>query len=84
MITGPYVTRYVIVVYGEHQLDLDAYWNLGFGGELLPDGDVPTLLYARVAFPTLAAAQAQFRLEKDAQAERSRTRPRPRPRRRKS
>ena len=81
MITGPYITKYVIVVYGEDQLDTDAYWNLDFDGELLPEGAEPTLLYARIAFPTVAAAQHQFRLETDAHAERSRHKPRPRPRR---
>jgi len=67
MITGPYITKPVVVPEHEEQvLDLDAYWNLGFDGEPLDGGDIPTLLYARVAFPSLAAAQNQFRLERDA------------------
>jgi hypothetical protein len=71
MITGPYITKPVTVPeHVEQVLDLDAYWNLGFDGEPLDDGE-PTLLYARVAFPSLAAAQSQFRLERDARRARN-------------
>lgn len=77
MITGPYITKPVVIPeHTEHVLDPDAYWNLDFDGTLLADGEAPTLLYARVAFPTVAAAQHQFRLEQDARAERSRPRSR--------
>lgn len=82
MVTGPYITKPVIVPeHTRHVLDLAAYWNLDFDGELLPDDAAPTLLYAKSAFPVVASAQRQFQLEKDAQAERSRHKPRPRPRR---
>lgn len=71
-ITGPYITKPVTVPeHVRYVLDLDAYWNLGFDGEPLSMDD-PALLYAKVAFPTLAAARHQFRLERDALAARTR------------
>lgn len=77
MITGPLVQKTVHVpAHDELVLDLDAYWNLGFDGEPLAAGESLTLLYAKAAFPTVAAAQKQFGLERDAQAERSRHKPR--------
>jgi hypothetical protein len=80
MITGPLIRKTVTVPeHDERVLDEGAYWNLDFDGEPLAEGEPLTLLYARVAFPTLAAAQHQFRIERQAQAERSRPRPRPRP-----
>jgi hypothetical protein len=67
MITGPFITKPVTVPeHVRHVLDVDAYWNLGFDGEPLAEGAPPTLLYARVAFPTLAAARHQFQLERHA------------------
>lgn len=88
-VTGPYITETVLVVECREELDLRAYWNLDFDGtelpltdpetgELVNDPD-PTLLYARVAFPTLAAAQHQFRIEKAAREAERVHRPRPRP-----
>jgi hypothetical protein len=80
MVYGPTVTKPVTVPeHVRHVLDLDAYWNLGFDGELLPGDGEPTLLYAKVAYPTVASAQAQFRLQADAQALRSAPKPRRRP-----
>jgi hypothetical protein len=66
-ITGPYITKPVTIPeHVEDVLDAGAYWNLGFDGEPLDDGELLTLLYAKVAFPTLSAAQHQFRIEKEA------------------
>lgn len=80
MITGPYITETIVTVSVEvssqEVLDLDAYWNLDFDGTPLEDGAIATLLYAKVAFTTLAAARQQFRLEQDAHAERNRPKPR--------
>jgi hypothetical protein len=69
------------VVECREQLDLDAYWNLDFDGSLLPAGEMPTLLYARSAWPRLKDAQEQWRLETDAMKERSRHKPQRRPHR---
>ena len=69
-VAGPWITETIVEVTVEVSsrdvLDVAAYWNLGFDGEPLPEGDDLTLLYAKVAFPTLAAAQAQWRLEREA------------------
>jgi hypothetical protein len=65
MITGPYITKPVLVPeHTEHVFDPDAYWNLDFDGTELPPGSNLTLLYARVAFPSLAAAQHQHKIER--------------------
>ena len=69
-ITGPYITETVIdvrlTVESREMLDLSQYWNLDFDGTEMPNMTDPTLLYAKVAFPTVAAAQRQFRLEREA------------------
>lgn len=67
MVNGPYITETVLTVQCYEQIDLDAYWNLDFDGTVLPRGEMPTLLYAKVAWPTLAAAQQQFRMQQLAQ-----------------
>jgi hypothetical protein len=77
MITGPYVTKAVLIPeHTEHHLDPDAYWNLDFDGTPLGADEPLTLLYAKVAFPALRDAQVQWQLEKDAHAERRRPRSR--------
>jgi len=60
----------------EEVLDADAYWNLDFDGTLLPEGADLTLLYARAAWPTLQAAQQQWRTERDALEHQRRPMPR--------
>lgn len=72
MVNGPIVTETVLIVETREELDLSAYWNLDFDGSLLGEGEPLTLLYAKVAWPTLAAAQEQFRLQEDAHRERTR------------
>lgn len=68
MVYGPVITKPVIVPeHIEQVLDLAAYWNLDFDGDPLAENEPATLLYAKVAYPTLAAAQDQFRLQTDAQ-----------------
>jgi hypothetical protein len=80
MIYGPVVTRPVVIpAHTEDQLDPGAYWNLDFDGTSLDEDAVPTLLYAKVAYPTLRAAQAQFDIQQAALRERQRPRPRKRP-----
>jgi hypothetical protein len=81
MINGRYVTHSVLTVECREELDADAYWNLDFDGQPLAEGEPLTLLYDKVAWPTVAAAQEQFRLQQDALAERHRHKPRPRPQR---
>jgi hypothetical protein len=76
MIYGPYITETVLTVECREEIDLGAYWNLGFDGAELPEGEAPTLLYAKVAWPTLRAAQAQFQLQQDALALQRRPKPR--------
>jgi len=78
MINGPYITHPVLTVQCREELDAGAYWNLGFDGEPLGEGEPLTLLYAKVAWPTVAAAQEQFRLGRDALAHRNQPRPRQR------
>jgi hypothetical protein len=64
MISGPLImTDVVVPEHTERVLDLTAYWNLDFDGELLTEDDPPTLLYAKVAFPVPSAARHQFDLE---------------------
>jgi hypothetical protein len=79
MITGPVVNQRVITVWSHDELDLSAYWNLDFDGTPLGEGQQPTLLYAKVAYPTLKAALAQFDIQQAALRERHRPRPRRRP-----
>ena len=76
MIYGPLVTECVIVVETRRELDPGAYWNLDFDGTPLGEGEPLTLLYARVAYPTLKAARAEFAMQQDAQHERQRIRSR--------
>jgi len=77
MITGPLIQKTVHVpAHDELVLDEDAYWNLGFDGEPLAEGEPLTLLYARTAFPTLKAARHQFDTEQLALRERQRHKPR--------
>jgi hypothetical protein len=72
MVHGPYVTKPVTVPeHTEEVLDTSAYWNLDFDGSELAGGEPMTLLYAKVAWPTLAAAKHQFQLERDALAARN-------------
>lgn len=79
-VVGPYITKEVVVP--EHTVkmfDEDAYWWLNWQGE--PD-DEGTFAYAKVAFPTISAAQRQHALEAKAaerkgykQTRRKKTRP---------
>lgn len=66
-ISGPIVNKTVTIP--EHTvevLDADAYWNLDYRGNLAAEGDDLMCLYAKVAWPTLLAAQQQFRMEAQA------------------
>jgi hypothetical protein len=63
-IEGPIVNKTVhIPAHDIEVLDVDAYWNLDYYGDYAPNEE-PMNLYAKVAWPTVAAAQAQFRTEK--------------------
>ena len=74
-INGRYITETVLTVECHEQIDLDAYWNLDFDGTVLPRGEMPTLLYDKVAWPTVVAAQEQFRFQELArEAERQKPR----------
>lgn len=68
MIYGPIIERVCIATpYGWRMVfDESAYWNLDFDGVLLVEGNPATLMYAKVAYPTLASAQRQFELERQA------------------
>lgn len=80
MITGPEIKRTVHVpAHDILVLDESAYWNLDFDGTELPEGADLTFLYAKVAFPTLAAAQHQFETERLALEAQRRPVKRPRP-----
>lgn len=80
MITGPEIKKTVHVpAHDIKVLDEDAYWNLDFDGTELPPGADLTLLYAKVAFPTLTAAQHQYAIERLALEQRRRPVKRHRP-----
>jgi hypothetical protein len=64
-IEGPIINKTVEVpAHTIEVLDIDAYWNLDYQGNLADEGDQPMCLYAKVAWPTLADAMRQFQTER--------------------
>jgi hypothetical protein len=60
-VVGPYIRKTVVVP--EHTVEVfdeGAYWQLNWQGEPDEEGSV---FYAKVAYPTIAAAQRQHVLE---------------------
>jgi hypothetical protein len=79
MVYGPVIKEEVVIPeHTELQLKLAAYWNLDFDGTPLNETSPPVLLYAKVAYPTLRAAQAEFDIQQAALRERHRHVPRKR------